>query len=388
MNFLILGSGPEEWAWAEALLGHPEHRLIAACPGFAALPDLPGGRDLDGALAINGVDAVVVGGDDELRAEGLRRAAGSGLPAIALHPPGPDADPYYQVALSKQETGAVVVPDLPGRLHPGVAELRRALAEGGPGRRRAIRYEAAVGAGDGENALLATTFPRVVDVVRALLGEVEAITATGDPPGPNPSDNLLVQLRGPEGRRAEVRLWAGAPEPAKLVLAGSEGSLTLEHDADFLGPARLIRRVSGHDEAETLAPWDPRGAILDALSDALAGRPSRPDLLDGTRAMELAEAAARSLRRGRTVDLHYEEVSEAGNFKTVMTSTGCMLLLTILVVLPLALAGPALGMGWTIYLAWAMPPLLAAFILVQLLRFAIKPAAAAAARGAEEAPGP
>ena len=373
MNFLILGSGPEEWAWAQSLLAHPEHRLIAACPGFEALPDLPGGRDLDGALAINGVDAVVVGGDDELRAEGLRRAAGSGLAAIALHPPGPDADPYYQVALSKQETGAVVAPDLPTRLHPGVAELRRALAEGGPGRRRAIRYEAAVGPEEAGPGLLATTFPRVVDVVRALLGEIEAITATGDPPGPRPTEGLVVHLRGPEERRGEVRLWAGAPEPARLIVSWADGSITFEHDPALLGPSRLVRRAAGQPDAVTeFPPWDPKAALLVAFADAVAGRPAHPDLLDGTRALELAAAAARSLRRGRTIDLHYEEISEAGNFKSVMTSAGCLLLLAILVVLPVALAGPAIGLPWTIYLAWALPPLLVVFVILQLFRFAVR----------------
>jgi myo-inositol 2-dehydrogenase/D-chiro-inositol 1-dehydrogenase len=88
--------------------------------------------------------------------------------------------------------------------------------------------------------------------------------------------------------------------------------------------------------------------------------------------MELAEAAARSLRRGRTVDLHYEEISEEASFKGVMTSLGCAVLLGILVVLPAALMGPAMGLPWTIYLAWAIPPLLVGFILLQTLRFAIR----------------
>src|SRR5690349_15124980 len=128
MNFLVLGDGPDELAWAQALADHPEHRLWAAYPGFKAYPDLPGALDLDEALATADVQAVVAGGSGELRSEGLRRAAAAGLPVICLHPPGPNADPYYQVALSRQETGAVVVPDLPGRLHPGLEALRQALA--------------------------------------------------------------------------------------------------------------------------------------------------------------------------------------------------------------------------------------------------------------------
>ena len=40
----------------------------------------------------------------------------------------------------------------------------------------------------------------MVDVVRALLGEIEALTASGDPPGEHPDIELVVQLRGGQGR--------------------------------------------------------------------------------------------------------------------------------------------------------------------------------------------
>ena len=122
-----------------------------------------------------------------------------------------------------------------------------------------------------------------------------------------------------------------------------------------------------------LPAWEPREAMLDVFSRAVAGRRVRPDLLDGTRAMELASAVARSLRRGRSVDLNYEEVSESSNFKTLMTSVGCMVLLGILVVLPAALVGPALGIGQTIYIAYIIPPILILFAVLQALRLLVKP---------------
>jgi myo-inositol 2-dehydrogenase/D-chiro-inositol 1-dehydrogenase len=379
MNFLIVGDGPQELAWARALLSHPEHRLAAACPGFKGLPDVPGGPDFDAALAVAGVDAAIVGGEPGLRAEALRRVAGAGLPVLCLHPPGPDADAYYQVALSRQETGAVVAPDLPARLHPGVAALRKALDGGELGTFREIRYEGSVG--EHGTDLLGDAFPRVIDVVRALLGEVAAVTTTGDPPGDRPSSSLVVQLRGPRARRAEVRLWAGPPEPSRLIVAGSEGTLTLEHDPGFFGASRLVRRpATGAATVIDLPAFDPSDAILDVLASAAAGRDAHPDLLDGTRAMEITEAARRSLRRGRTVDLHYEEVSELGNFKSVMTSLGCLILIGALLVLPLALAGPAFGARWTIYIAYAIPPLLVLFALLQLLRFAARGTDTAARR--------
>src|SRR5271168_234054 len=120
MNFLILGDGTEELAWARAIARDPSQRLLAAFPGFDEFPHTARPADLDDALALAGVEAVVVGGGLESRGESLRRAAAAGLPAICLHPPGDDSEAYYQVALSRAETGAVVIPDLPTRLHPGV----------------------------------------------------------------------------------------------------------------------------------------------------------------------------------------------------------------------------------------------------------------------------
>ena len=86
--------------------------------------------------------------------------------------------------------------------------------------------------------------------------------------------------------------------------------------------------------------------------------------------MELVEATVRSLRRGRTVDLHYEPISEESSFKSVMTSTGCMLLVGSLFAVLLALSGPPLGLNWTIYIAYVIPPILVIFVVMQILRFA------------------
>jgi predicted dehydrogenase len=371
MNFLILGDGPEELAWAQALADHPEHRLWAASPGFKSFPDLPGGQDLDEALATAEVEAVVVGGQLEQRPENLRRVAAVGLPAICLHPPGPDADAYYQVSLSRQETGAIVIPDLPGRLHPAIAVLRQALQRRELGALRGIHYEAPVGPQDGE--LTGEVFPRVVDLVRALLGEIEAVTAAGPAPGERPVENLLVVLRGPNARQAEVRLWRGPFEPARLSVVGERGTLAFEHDPGFLGPAHLVRKSPTEGEMVTeLDPWDPKHAILQVLTESRAVPDVHPDLTDGIRSMEITNALLRSVKRERTIDLHYGEVSEASNFKTVMTSTGCVLLLLALAVLPVALVGPAFGLSWTIYIAYVIPPVLVVFMLLQVLRFALK----------------
>ncbi len=375
MNVLILGNGAEEQAWARWLLAHAEHRLDAAFPGFAdpALAGIPAPRDLDDALARAGVQVVIVGGSIESRGESLRRAAAEGLAIICLHPPDSDSEAYYQVVLSRDETGAVIVPDLPLRLHPGVTIVRQALASGELGTFRGLRLQAPCAE---RQSLVRETMARSVDVIRSLLGEIEALTATGDPPGLDPDLELVVQLRAADTRRAELRAWCGPSEPDRLTLQGADGSLTLEFDQTLEHPARLIRRESGQPETtNTLDPWDPHGAIFSVLMASRGRRTTElpsPNLHDGTRSMELVEATVRSLRRGRTVDLHYEPISEEATFKSLMTSTGCMILIGSFCALLFALAGPPLGLHWTIYIAYLIPPILAIFAVMQVFRLGIR----------------
>ena len=377
MNVLILGNGDEELAWARWLLSHSEHRLDAAFPGFGdpALAGIPVPRDLEDALARVGIEAVIVGGPVDWRGEALRRAAAEGFAIIGLHPPGHDSEAYYQVALSRQETGAVIVPDLPLRLHPGVIALRQALATGELGAFRALRGDSP--ASQPGTDLARREFPRVVDVVRALLGEIEALTATGDPPGERPDVELVVQLRAAGSRRAELRIGSGPPEPARLTLLASNGSLTLELDPQAGRPDRLVRHIPSSDPMMTqLPPWDAHEAIFSVLSASMGRRGvtelPAPSLLDGTRATELGEAVVRSLRRGRTVELYYESISEEATFKSVMTSTGCLIILGSLLLLPLAMVGPPLGLTWTLFIPYVIPPVLVLFVIMQTLRVAVR----------------
>ena len=371
MNILILGDGPEELSWAIHLLNHPEHRLAAACPGFKSLPDVPGGNDLDTALALLNIDAVICGGDSTLRAEGLRRAASTGMRALALHPPGPNADPYYQVALSRQETGAIVVPDLPMRRHPGFVMLEKALGELPLGKMNyLVRYEATVSSADGD--LVSHVLPRVIDGVRALMGDIQAVTATGVPPGERPNQSLTVHFRGKDDLHGEIRLNRGPDEAAKLIVPTADGSLTLEHDLAFHTSARIVRS-SARDGTSTieLGIWDAKTSLLRALEEATLEHEPSPGLNDGTRAMEVTEAAARGLRKGRTIDLYYEEMSELGNFKSVMTSMGCGLLLMAIFLLFLSAALPWMGFEKGAYIGWLILPVLVGFMLFQLLRYNI-----------------
>ena len=264
MNVLILGNGREERAWAEWLRACGQHRLVSAFPGFSGSPlaDIPIASDLAPARARAGVDTAIVGGPIEERGENLRRASAEGLAIICLHPPGSDSEAYYQVALSRAETGAVIVPDLPLRLHPGVVSLHEAMNSGELGAFRGLRFE--LPCPDVGIDLACVLVPRAVDVLRALIGEIEALTATGDPPGDQPDIELVVQLRAADARRAELRVWSASGEPARLTLAAANGTLTLEFDPWLFttlppDPPQSQRTGGASERAGTLGA--PRGDL-------------------------------------------------------------------------------------------------------------------------------
>ena len=187
-----------------------------------------------------------------------------------------------------------------------------------------------------------------------------------------------MQFRGPEARRAEVRIESAPKASGRIVVDWCRRVADVRAPAEpgrRERPAHSSDRSTVQETVTELDPWDPHAAILAVLVEAIAGRELdiHPNLLDGTRAMELSEATVRSLKRGSTVDLHYEEISEAGTFKGVMTSLGC-------VVVPVHSRRSPPGTRSVPRSAFRrrsisptpIPPVSILFILLQLLRFVVR----------------
>jgi myo-inositol 2-dehydrogenase/D-chiro-inositol 1-dehydrogenase len=372
MRFALLGAEPTERSWADLLSSLPEHEIVAASPGWQDRPSIPIASDLDALLATPNLDAVIVGGPVAERAEALRRTAAEGLTIIVLHPPGAGPESYDQVALTPQETGARIIPDLFDRLHPAWRFVREVLASQRLG--ELIRLSCEATSSRGAGSLIDPLFARLIDTARSVAGEVLSVTATGSSTAADEQPRrVLIQLRATSGAQVEFDLRAGEERPPRWRADSSGGVLSIE----AIGPAFDTWRVvtqspSEPDSMTDFPPWSPRLAGLQSLRSELpAGEIPLASLADGTRACEIAEAAARSLSKHRTIELHRIEASELGNFKSLMTATGCSLLLGILLLIPIALAGPPLGFPATVYLAWVIPPALVLFALFQLFRFLI-----------------
>ncbi len=377
MKIVVLGDDAHVRVLVARLIADDVHRIVIACP---PIPGVEGTDDLEAALAGKEIDAALVGGGPDTRGEFLRRAAGQGWTCLCLHPPGGDTDPYYQVALSNHEFGAVIVPDLPWRFHPAITEIRRLTKpDGEAGPIESVELELHVPATGG--SLVLDPFSVWVDLIRVLIGEVENIAAMGVPSGTQPSQRLTVQMRAARDRRAEMTIRADAEsDSVRMTVTARNQVIQWRSDAprSIAGTLEVRARMAQSAEIATqgkieLTEWEPAAVMIDRWAEAARRQaPPVPGLIDGIRCMEVAEGAIRSLKRGRALDLHYEEVSEENNFKTIMTSIGCMMVIGIILGLPLILAGPALGLPFTLYLGYLIPIGLAVFAALQLLRFAIR----------------
>ena len=95
-----------------------------------------------------------------------------------------------------------------------------------------------------------------------------------------------------------------------------------------------------------------------------------PGWPDACRDIELTESIARSLAKGRTIELHDEEHSEHGTFKGTMTSLGCGLLVASLMVL-VAAAAPWRRSQATLFFGYApylILGVLGVFLVLQSLK--------------------
>lgn len=379
MNILILGQTEFSKDFASILKADPRHRVVMTCP---PLPGFPGTSDLETALATADVDAALIGGAADDRGEWLRRCSSLGWICLCDHPPGLNTDPYYQVSLSRHEFNSLVLPNLPLRFHPGIQEMLKSISPGGEAWPvRLVVLE--TGRAGVNQSLVLEPFAQMVDMIRLLIGDVENIAAMGFPAGTSPTERLTVQLRGSGERRAEVTVKTGVAEDyLKLTVSARHKEWTLE--CNPAGPAggRLSVVAFGGEGANSgsemivsqeLPDWSPAAALVEVWTGAaLREAEPVPGLMEGIRAMEVAEGAMRSLRRGRAIDLYYEEISEANNFKTIMTSVGCLMVFGVIFGLPLILAGPAIGLPFTLYLGYLIPLAFGGFALLQFLKFAIK----------------
>jgi hypothetical protein len=373
MRFAILGDHPDGWAVGRALAAAGHELLVyqGDTPIDTARQLSPGVRrqaDLEEILADPQVETVIVGTRAATRLDALRRVLQSERSALCVHPVDRKPDGGHEINMLQGDLHQVVVPILPEAASPRVGELRQSVAHLSSERRQMLIDVEVSGTGD-------VLFPDSDDApsfpgwtfLRRMAGEIAEVEALAEGESISPGESVIVQGRFMDGGLFRVVYRSGAEVSGMDVLIRNlAADLSLKRERGEAQPS-LALRAQIRCEYTPIAEQFKRAVVeLPQLPRALpgAGRPvDNPSVLnwmDEVRALELDDAARRSVERRRVSTLDYQEASEEVGFKGTMTLVGCGLLWCVLLLLILSVWFPKVG--------WLILPVVGVFLVLQLLR--------------------
>ena len=221
------------------------------------------------------------------------------------------------------------------------------------------------------------------DILRQLGGNYSQVTAVRSGSSEAGYSMVTVTLAG---NRLPTATWTARPaerQSFELSIPTSAGTIALRGCTAAgelpAGDGGRITASGTHAVVERIrsaGETDVAKAILEHFAGAASGTAAPPEWTDLLRATEIVEAAERSVRRRRTIDLHFETTSERNQFKTQMTAIGCGLMSMTLVSLIVALmAGAPFNvhpMVMKVARVGIFVPL-GVFLLLQLLLFVSRP---------------
>ena len=347
MKFALLGEHSDARCVRLAIARHRDHSLSVAVAGTQAADVLalaPGVRLVESwedLLATYTCDAVLFAGSDESVLAGAKQLAADGRPLFLVPQAAQGSAFIYELTLIHDDNRVPLIPVVVWRTHPLVEQLQAAILSGELGRVVLLRIERglttdrspSVLSRDAINAALLDD----VLLLRAIAGSFSRITAVYSGAGTEGVSMATVTLGG-EGLPEATWIARVAARSWSLMVSGTEGEAVLLLDREQQSGQLEIRPSNApHRKSED----DGATVGTRALDAMLAARDQAPALwTDLTRAFETVEATAASLRRRRTIDLHFETTSERAIFKSHMAASGCgLLLLTLFSLIAFLLLG-------------------------------------------------
>jgi hypothetical protein len=327
-------------------------------------------------------DAVLIGrgtASNELQAERVKRLATEGMPLLIVHPAFESVLTYYEVDMTRRETGAIVGHYNPLMGHPVAAEAAGWVRNGhptiGPIHQLSCERKVTVAAREEVLAHLA----RDVELLATVAGDIRRVTAIG-PSGEGASyASLQIQMMAttaPSLRWSVGYATAGAAE-LEMALHGEHGIVVIRI-VDGMKDGPPIWQIETSEKLN-LEGYDPARAAIRRLSEAvasshtLAERNVNSTWDAATRAMEVVDAADLSLQKGRTIEVFQQQLTERLAFRGTMAAMGCgLLLVAFMVLVAVGILGGVEGIGRRhIVNSWSLVllALLAFFLLLQAVPF-------------------
>ena len=409
MRLALLCDDPAVVPWLDAMAGGSVHEVVVAATVSPRASELLRGRagirltgQWEELLIARDIDAVLVGGSEPSLLEAVKQLATAGQPILFLPQAAQGSTFLYELSLIRDDNRVKLFPALVHRRDQALVRLREVLRAGSLGKVQLIQFEREVSGplttGPLPQAVVDAALLPDIDLLRWLSGDYDQITALRTGAG---NDAVLMQTVTLAGRGLPEANWhiqsTSAAEVSRLTVHAERGRAVMERDPasnEWVLTESDGRKVVGNRVAAACELLDEFEASL--TSDSSVGPVEWPELV---KAFETLDATQRSVTRRRTIELHFESMSERATFKTQMTAMGCgvlvatlLLTLVYLAIASLVPQSPPLGLppdGWErargallVIRAFVFAPL-AIFLLLQLLYPLTRPTS-----GASNADGP
>ena len=363
MKFALLGADAQslpllaaalaaghEFAWAGDL-------ALAPGDGVAWPNGVDQADQWEDLLVAETADAIIVGrgaAAEDLRTRQVQELARLGRPMLTTFPLFPSVLTYFEVDMSRTEGGGVLHYYNPLRESSSLAGVPQWAAAGHPrfGRIEQIAATRALRNRSRENVL--HHFASDVDLLSFVGGKLNRIGAHASTGAEADYSALSAQLLG----ATELPVRWGVEPPAEadglaLHFICERGRESFWFDAEGL----IAEPAAG-----------PARRTLDRFAAAVAADAVDASWQQALRAMELTDSIEISLRRGRMIDVHDQQLTEQLAFKGTMAALGCGLLLLLVPGLLVAgwLAG-AVGFPLAEYWPHLLLVILALFLGLQFL---------------------
>ena len=380
MKFALLGADAETCQLAEAAsdLGHELvwRGDVASSP--QPPPGPPGqddrGTDWETLYDSEFCDFVIIGRGEapaNQRVEQIIPLVKNRVSVLTSFPLSDSVLAYYEIDMARSESDAVL-----HHYNPLVSqeqylrELANWVAQGHPelGRIEQLLCERPLEHRTRENVVW--HFARDVELLDRIAGPIDRLSALGSPDVAATYAGLSVHLLGKT--QVPVR-WTVGPidqsQQTSLTLVGERGRMRLEFDA--------TGRFSTPPADEPSEPVPSATHCLEQFIAAIGGAKTKHTTWPAAlRAMELTDTIEISLRRGRMIDVHHQQLTEELSFRGTMSAVGCGVLLLLPPLLLFAgwvgeLLGLQLNKNWW---AYGLLILLGLFLFVQFApKLLIKP---------------
>jgi len=380
MNFALLGADEESVALAQAAV-QAGHEIVWAGDVSVArqgwdLPWLPAedmANQWEALLDHRTCAAVIVGRGEstsEVRADQVIQLVRNGVAVLTTFPLVDSVLSFYEIDMVRCESKAVVHHFNPlGQALPAVQQCADWVASGHPqlGTVEQIIWHRPLIKRTREQALW--HFARDVELLGQVAGRLNRLGALGSPDEQATYAGLSVQLLGQS--KIPVRWEVGPAQQAaqpRLLLVAENGTLTLAFN-EAGQPISYVLSQGAESKTEAIEVVDAYAIAISRFARAVESEvevaPIWPSALH---AMELADTIEISLRRGRMIDIHDQQLTEDLAFKGTMSAVGCGVLM---ILPPLLLTGGWIaglfGLPVARYWPHVLLALLATFLVFQTL---------------------